>query len=150
MASVSIKNLTRRQLLAPRKAFYEIADSILPEWDISLVFVGPTKARALNKQLRGKTYTPNVLSYAVGKKSGEIFICPSESAKQSSDFNLKPTTYNLFLFIHGLLHLKGWVHGAKMEKCEQKLLAKYVAANSHWNRHRHVPDKNGRGRGNHR
>jgi ssRNA-specific RNase YbeY (16S rRNA maturation enzyme) len=29
----------------------------------------------LNKKLRNKTYTPNVLSYAVGEKSGEMIIC---------------------------------------------------------------------------
>lgn len=146
MANIEIKNLTRRQLPASRKVFLAIAKSILPDWDISLVFIGPKRARTLNEKLRGKTYTPNVLSYAVGKKNGEIFICPSEAEKQSSDFNLKPKTYNLFLFIHGLLHLKGWAHGVKMERCEQKILD-HVTTNSHRNRHRHIPNKNGSCRG---
>ncbi|MCX6787353.1 MAG: rRNA maturation RNase YbeY, partial [Candidatus Kaiserbacteria bacterium] len=126
-----------------------IAKEVLPQWDISLVFIGPKKARALNEQLRGKTYTPNVLSYTVGKKSGEIFICPSEAAKQAPSFNLPLAPYTLFLFIHGLLHLKGWAHSVTMERCERKLLAHYVATNSNWHRHRHLPDKNGRGRGAH-
>ena len=130
MADVSIKNLTRRRLTAPRNAFSIIAKRVLPNWDISLVFIGQKKARALNKQLRGKTYTPNVLSYVVGNRSGEIFICLSEASKQASDFHLTPYTFYLYLFIHGLLHLKGWAHGAKMEKCEQKLLT-HVTTNSH-------------------
>lgn len=147
MAGVSIKNLTRRRLTAPRSVFSKIAADVLPGWDISLVFIGPAKACALNKQLRGKTYTPNVLSYALGKKSGEIFICPSEAARQAHNFNLEPLTFNLLLFIHGLLHLKGRVHGATMERCERELLTHYVKTHSHRHRHRHIPNKDGRRRG---
>jgi len=149
MAGVSIRNFTRRRS-APRAIFNTISNAVLPGWDISLVFVRPAKARALNKQLRGKTYTPNVLSYALGEKNGEIFICPAIATRQAPNYQLSTTNYILFLFIHGLLHIKGWAHGAKMDKCEQKLLAKYVATNSNRNRHRHIPDKNGRGGGNRR
>jgi len=158
MSGVSIKNLTRRPLVA-QNAFSIIAKKVLPQWDISLVFVGSKRAQDLNKNLRNKTYIPNVLSYEVGKKSGEIIICLSEAAKQASDFNLAPLTFHLYLFIHGLLHLKGWAHGVRMERCEQKLLAQfvsgarthsYVTTNSDRNRHRHLPDKNGSGRGTHR
>lgn len=111
--------------------FSRAAREILRGWDISLVFVGPTKALALNKQLRGKTYIPNVLSYAVGKKSGEIFICPNEAIKHAPDFQLPASSFLLLLFIHGLLHLKGWAHSARMEKCERKLLKKYGTPDSH-------------------
>jgi rRNA maturation RNase YbeY len=117
--------------------FSKIANEMLPGWDISLVFISPAKARALNKQLRGKTYTPNVLSYKLGEKSGEIFICPAEAAKQAPSFCLPPTAYCLLLFIHGLLHLKGWAHSAKMEKCERKLLVKFAHTNVATNSHRH-------------
>ena len=152
--SVDIKNNTRRRQTAPRNAFSILAKEVLPQWDISLVFVGPKKAKTLNETLRNKTYIPNVLSYAVGDKNGEIFICLHEAAKQAPAYNLNLTSYTLLLFIHGLLHLKGWAHGVKMERCEQKLLARfvcsYVATSSNWNRYRHLPDKNGRGRGTHR
>ncbi|MDP1689879.1 MAG: rRNA maturation RNase YbeY [bacterium] len=144
--AIAIKNLTRRPL-APRAAFSAIAADMLPGWDISLVFVGPAKARALNKQLRNKDYVPNVLSYALDKKSGEIIICPAEAKKQAPDFSMDERAFILYLFIHGALHIKGWAHGATMEKCEQKLLAKYGATNSDRHRHRHVPGKNGRRRG---
>jgi len=113
--------------------FSEIANDVLPGWDISLVFVGPKQAQDLNKKLRDKNYTPNVLSYKLGEKSGEIFICLSETAKQAPAYNLQPITYNLLLFIHGLLHIKGWAHGVKMEQCEQTLLTRYGSAHS--NRH---------------
>ena len=130
--AIAIKNLARRPA-APRAVFSKIAKTVLPDWEISLVFVGAVRARVLNKQLRGKNYIPNVLSYVVGDKSAEIIICPSEAEKQAPAYNLLPTTYNLYLFIHGALHIKGWAHGARMEKCEQKLLAEYGPKDS--NRH---------------
>lgn len=147
MADVAIKNFTRQNLKAwAGLPFVKIAEEMLPGWDISLVFVGATRARTLNKQLRNKDYIPNVLSYEVGAKSGEIIICPSEAQKQAPAYNLPPTAFYLYLFIHGILHLKGWAHGAKMEACEQKLLSLYGTANSDRHRHRHVPGENGRSR----
>ncbi len=146
MEGVSIQNLTRRRT-ASRAVFSKIAKEILPDWEISLVFIGSEKALELNKKLRGKNYVPNVLSYVVGKKSGEIIICLSEARKQAPDFLLSVSSFLLMLFIHAVLHIKGRVHGATMDKCEQKLLKRYEATNSHRNRHRHVPGKNGRRRG---
>ncbi len=159
MAGVSIRNLTRRPT-APRAVFTATANEVLPGWDISLVFVGPARARALNEQLRGKDYIPNVLSYALDDASGEIIICPTEAKKQAPDFSMSERDFVLYLFIHGLLHIKGGVHGATMERSERKLLATWGKGNarslpngtthSNRHRHRHVPSKNGRRRGTHR
>lgn len=124
MAKVETTNLTRRSV--PRFAYTKLAAAVLPDWDISLVFVGPKKAQELNMQLRKKSYTPNVLSYALGEKSGEIFICLAEAAKQAPAHDMSERKFVLFLFIHGLLHLKGWAHGGTMEQCERKLLAQFV------------------------
>ena len=145
MAGVSIKNFTRQHSkLWATLPFSDVAESVLPEWDISLVFAGEARARALNKKLRGKSYTPNVLSYVVGDRSGEIIICLSEVEEQASAYNLVPSTYCLYLFIHGMLHLKGQEHSVTMEQWEQKLLTRYGTAHSHRNRHRDVPGKTGR------
>lgn len=148
MAGVSIKNLTRRTSSVAGLPFVRIAKEVLPGWEISLVFVSSKKALELNKKLRGKNYVPNVLSYAVGNKSCEIIICPSVAIKQAPAYSLLPTAYCLLLFIHAVLHIKGWVHGANMDKCERKLLARFnETPNRNRNRHRHVPSKDGRSRG---
>jgi len=123
MAGVETKNLTRRA--APRFAYASVARAVLPNWDISLVFVGPKKAQELNMQLRKKSYTPNVLSYALGQKNGEIVICLREADKQAASYSMSERIFVLYLFIHGLLHLKGWAHGGTMERCEQKLLKQF-------------------------
>jgi rRNA maturation RNase YbeY len=158
MGGVSIKSFTRRTK-APRFAYSEIAEKVLPGWTISLAFVGPKKAQTLNVQLRGKTYVPNVLSYEAGAKSGEILICLAEAKKQAPEYGLSSRDFVLYLFIHGLLHLKGWAHSATMEECERKLVAKFAAGSTRThsnatthrnrNRHRHVPSKDGRRRGTH-
>lgn len=148
MSDVSIKNLARRKSV-PRFAYKEIVEKALPGWDISLVFVGPAQARKLNEQMRGKTYVPNVLSYALGGKSGEIIICLNEAEKQAFSHGMSARTFILYLFIHGVLHIKGWVHGVRMERCERNLLARYETTHSHRHRHRHLPSKDGRDRGAH-
>ncbi|MEK7515426.1 MAG: rRNA maturation RNase YbeY [Patescibacteria group bacterium] len=144
---MAIKNLTRRRT-ASRAVFTAIAKEILPDWDISLVFIDTASARVLNKKLRGKNYVPNVLSYVVGEKSAEIIICPSEAAKQAPSFQLPASGFQLLLFIHALLHIKGWVHSANMDECERKLLSRFnETPNRNRNRYWHVPGKNGRSRG---
>ncbi|HUX80740.1 MAG TPA: rRNA maturation RNase YbeY [Candidatus Paceibacterota bacterium] len=154
MARVEIQNLTRRPV--PRFAYTTVAETVLPDWEVSLVFVGAKKATELNTQLRGKTYTPNVLSYALGKQSGEIFICLQEAERQAPAYDMNSKEFVLFLFIHGLLHLKGWAHSGTMERCEQTLMAQfakrtahssYGTANSNRDRHRHLPSKSGSRRG---
>src|SRR3989344_5268353 len=124
--AVLIKNLTRRR--APRMPFAKAVSTVLPGWEISLVFVGEKRAQSLNRTLRGKSYVPNVLSYATGNASGEIIICLAVAKRQAPAYNLLPTTYCLLLFIHALLHLKGMAHSATMERREQALVARFAGA----------------------
>ncbi len=114
---VDVRNFTRRP--APVFPYKDIAETILPAWDISLVFSGTTRAKNLNIALRKKDYVPNVLSYEVGKKSGEIIICLEVANNQASSYGVSYRDFVVFLFIHGLLHLKGLPHGTTMEKHEQ-------------------------------
>src|SRR6202000_3125388 len=112
MSRFSISNLTRSRI--PRFDFIGAARAALPGWDISLVFAGPTQAQRLNKQLRKKSYVPNVLSYAAGAANGEIIICPAVARKQAPGYGLSAGDFTALLFIHGLLHLKGMAHGTTM------------------------------------
>src|SRR3989344_110301 len=119
----------------PRLPFGKIADSVLPAWDISLVIAGEDRARNLNHALRNKEYVPNVLSYKVGKASGEIILCPSIARKEASQYGHTYTEHLLFLFIHGLLHLKGLRHGDTMEKQERKYLRNALPLKSNGTTH---------------
>ena len=79
-------------------------------------------------QLRNKSYVPNVLSYESGKNSGEIIICLSVAKQQASSYDLSYRNFTAFLFIHGLLHLKGLPHGSTMEQHERTLLKRFTGA----------------------
>lgn len=139
MASVDVRNFTRRP--APRFPYAAIADAALPGWDISLAFVGARRAKSLNETLRGKSYVPNVLSYESGENSGEIIICPAVAKRQAESYKLSATSYQLYLFIHGLMHLKGYPHGPTMDKMERAFMARFAPDSSLPNetthRHRH-------------
>lgn len=103
--------------------YEEIKDKILGKrYDLSLVFIGKTRAATLNHQYRGKTYSPNVLSFPLDEQAGEIFICPQVAISEADKHHLTPEAYVAFLFIHGCLHLKGYEHSDTMDKLEQKWL----------------------------
>lgn len=125
---VDTKNFTRRK--APVLVYKELAQAVLPGWEISLVFVGETRATNLNKALRGKDYAPNVLSYVLDEKtkSGEIIICLTVAEHQAPSYELSYKNFVGLLYIHGLLHIKGLDHSDKMEKREQELMQKFVLA----------------------
>jgi probable rRNA maturation factor len=119
MTNFSIVNKTKGKL--PRLPFAQIKDAVLgPDYDLSLVFLGDTKSRNLNKKHRGKNYIPNVLSFELDDNAGEIFINPFEAKRQAPDFDLTYSKFIAYLYIHGLVHLKGMTHGSTMDRTEAK------------------------------
>lgn len=110
----------------PKLPYEEMKNDILgKQYELSLNFIGATRAQALNKQYRNATYIPNVLSFPLDTKTGEIYITPLVARKEAHKFDMTPNGYMGFLFIHGLLHLKGHLHGATMEKAEKRYISKY-------------------------
>lgn len=145
--SLDIKNFTRRAP-APGVPFTDIAAAVLPGWEISLVFAGARRAQQLNIALRNKSYVPNVLSYETtaadargAQPSGEIIICPEVAKEQAPEYGMAYKEFIAYLFIHGLLHLKGHPHGATMERTERALMTRFALTSSprngttHRNRH---------------
>jgi len=103
--------------------YEEIKRKILgAKYELSLAFVGKKKASSINLISRKKKYSPNVLSFPLTHNIGEIIICPDTTNNEAKEFNLSKDGYIAFLFIHGLLHLKGLDHGDKMEILEKKYL----------------------------
>ena len=110
----------------PNLPFEAIKSDILgKKYQLSLAFVGGTRAQKLNAQYRNKTYTPNVLSFPLEEKIGEIYITPTIAKKEAKKFSMTPKGYIGFLFIHACLHLKGLDHGDTMDKAEKKYCTKY-------------------------
>lgn len=113
-------NLTKKKV--PKVPFSDIADHVLgKKYELSLVFVGDTLSRRLNTQYRGKKKISNILSFPYSKTDGEIFIHLGRTETEAKKFDHNFTEHLAFLFIHGLLHLKGFDHSDRMESEERKI-----------------------------
>jgi ssRNA-specific RNase YbeY (16S rRNA maturation enzyme) len=89
--------------MPPAKVLRAAKDEVLgPDYDLSWAFVTDDVS------------DHNVLSYPLSPTAGEILINKKRAAE--TGFSV------LKLFIHGLFHLKGYAHGSKMERAEQKIL----------------------------
>lgn len=118
--ALTITNTTKGKL--PRLPFAKMADAVLgKEYDCSLVIVGSKKSQELNREYRGKDNPTNILSFPLDKNEGEIFLDLKKARADAVNFDRSYTNFIGFLFIHGLLHLKGLDHGAKMENAEKKV-----------------------------
>ncbi len=108
-------------------------------YDLAVHFVGKDKIRALNTIYRKKTYVTDILSFPYDKNIGEIFIHLDKVAQKAKIFRQetgdKKITSEIYLeqlFIHGLLHLKGYDHGSTMEKKEAQLQHKFKLPRIPW------------------
>lgn len=110
---LEIANFTPKP--TPRIAWKKIKEDILGKnHEVSLVIARDDFMRKINKNYRKKDQPANTLSFRLDKAAGEIFLNIKNSKKTLTH-----------LFIHSLLHLKGYRHGEKMDKAEQKYLKKH-------------------------
>lgn len=117
---LTIKNTTKGKL--PRLPFVKMANTVLgSDYECSLVIVSSKKSQELNRTYREKDYPTNILSFPLNENEGEIFLDLKKARAEAPLFNRTYTNFIGFLFIHALLHLKGFDHGDTMERQEQKI-----------------------------
>ena len=105
--------------------FEKIKENILgKKYSLSIAYVSEKKSREINKRYRNIDKPTNVLSFALSKNEGEIVLCKSVIRKELKKFDRTFPELLGFLVIHGMLHLKGFEHGRKMEKAENKYLSR--------------------------
>lgn len=110
----------------PSLPFADIKNAVLgKDYELSLVFIGDKRAKTLNRVYRNKDYVPDILSFSYDKKEGEIFINPREAHKHAKEYEMSERKFIAYLFIHGLLHLKGYSHGSTMDKMELTHLQRF-------------------------
>jgi rRNA maturation RNase YbeY len=123
----AIRNMTKQA--TPSEAgslFHAIKDDILgTRYRLSIVFVGDTLSRRLNRDHRGKDKPANILSFSLNNKAGEIFINLHRGQKDAHRFEKGYNEFVMYLFVHGCLHLKGYDHGPAMEHAENIAMAKF-------------------------
>jgi len=122
----SILNTTNLKAPTSGRFLNEIKNFYLGEkYELSVVYINKQKSKSLNLKHRNKNKPANVLSFPLAKTAGEIFIDLTELEKQSITFGLSKRNFFLKLFIHALCHLKGLLHGSKMEGVERKIQARF-------------------------
>ena len=116
-----LKQTKLRSPLSSKK-LEEIKNGILGKrYELSVVLLDNKESKKINKKIRDKNYPANVLSFPLEKDAGEIFV-DLETKTEAPKFEMGYKKYLTYLFIHGCLHLKGFDHGDKMEKQEDKYL----------------------------
>lgn len=135
-------NLTIRTAgTLPSVPFLRLKEKILGKsYELSISFVSEEKARKINIEHRKKDYIPNTLSFSLceipGKKSGEIIMCSKEARRQYKKFGMTYENYLIFLVLHSMLHLKGYVHGSTMESKEKYYFKLFKKTNEKTNNSR--------------
>ncbi|OGI83517.1 rRNA maturation RNase YbeY [Candidatus Nomurabacteria bacterium RIFCSPLOWO2_01_FULL_36_10b] len=109
-----------------RIPFNKIKKVILgANYKLSLAFSTKAVATKLHKKYKKKNGPANILSFPYSKNNGEILIHLNSIRDEASKFGHTYSEHLLFIYIHGLLHLKGYKHGAIMEKQENKYFKKF-------------------------
>lgn len=122
-----ITTTLRRPAKAGRRVPYEnMAHAVLgATYELSLVICGDDLATRMNKEYRHKSYSPNVLSFPIGKAEGEIFLNVRKAEREARAFGIALEERLALLFVHGCFHLKGLAHGRIMEGQERRTLARF-------------------------
>jgi probable rRNA maturation factor len=106
----------------------KIKDNVLGKnYSLSLVFIGDKLSKKLNYQYRQKDKPTDILSFPLSENEGEIFINLKYAKKEAPLFKKNYKDFIVFLFIHGLLHLKGLQHSSRMNKEEERIFKKFVS-----------------------
>lgn len=128
MAVLEFSNLTiSGKGTLPSVPYLRIKEKVLGKrYDLSIRFVDPTTAQALNITHRHKDYIPNTLSFSLSESSGEIVLCRSAIRREYKKFGMTYDTYLIYLIVHSSLHLVGMNHGSTMEAKELFFLKQFA------------------------
>lgn len=105
----------------PRLPFELYAQEILgADYELSISSVTEEDMARVNQTYRGKDGPTDILSFPYSDTSGEILLYIPKMKIKAEEFEMDFKDYTAFLFIHGLLHLKGYDHGSTMEQQERE------------------------------
>lgn len=123
MSGVTVDVRTTIRGKVPRVPYKPIAEAVFGNnFELSLVVCGDDLAQRMNVTYRKKFYKPNVLSFPISKKEGEIFLNVRCAERDSVRYSVPLAERLALLFVHGCYHLKGLSHGRIMEEHERRAL----------------------------
>lgn len=138
--SIEIANLTKKKIdsdLARKvvRKTVKLSEADLERFDLSIVFVDEAEMRKINRKCRQKNKSTDVLSFCLdlgyNKKGikpgqdyigGEIILCPEVIAKNARENRVSFKRELGFVLSHGVLHVLGRQHSAKMYALQDKVV----------------------------
>ncbi len=110
----------------PRLAFADMKDAVLGiDYILSFNIVDTDTIQNLNRNTRNIDTPTDILSFPLSTEEGEIYLNPEYTKIEAKKFDRSYDNFVGFLFIHGLVHLKGMDHGSTMERIEAKFRAQF-------------------------
>ena len=97
------------------------AGAVLP---VTIRIVGSYEGRRLNRTYRKKDYATNVLSFPYGR-SGDLVLCHPVIVREARAQGKGVRAHYAHLVVHGMLHLRGYGHGRRMESREIRVLRRF-------------------------
>ena len=110
-----IDPLLKTDCEALKRIATDISQSYTMPTAVRLIFVADDYMAHLNSAYRDKKGTTDVLSFDLGSTpgqphSGEVYISLPQARHQAVEQGVPELEELARLFVHGLLHLAGWVH----------------------------------------
>ena len=91
---------------------------------VTIRVVGRAEGRRLNERFRKRPHATNVLSFPYGR-SGDIVLCHPVIAREARAQGKTLRAHYAHLVVHGMLHLRGYDHGRRMEAREIRVLRRF-------------------------
>ncbi len=119
-----ITNTTKAKL--PDFDFQAMKIALLgKKYELSVIIINSQGIQELNREYREINKPTDILSFPLSENFGEIYICPEITKLEAKKFEREYENFFAFLFIHGLVHLKGFDHGSTMESIEARFRKKF-------------------------
>ena len=118
--NLSITRMTKGKL--PSLPFVDMKKAVVgTRYRLSIAFVGKQAMKEMSRRFKGSDTHMNVLSFPLAADEGEIIINLETVRREAHTFDKTYLAHLGYLVIHGMLHLKGFAHGSKMDTEERKL-----------------------------
>ncbi len=119
VSNFHITNTTKTKL--PLFDYVKMKDAILgKDYELSVIIINKQGIKALNRKFREINQATDILSFPLSDNFGEMYINPEMTKLEAKKFDRTYENFFAFLFIHGLVHLKGFDHGSTMDNIEAR------------------------------
>lgn len=132
---INIHNQTKLDVSKEyEKLFQQCAETVFADseecYEIGLNIVEEEEIQRLNRDYRKIDKVTDVLSFFLNDEDmaeqdgyiylGDVMLCAKQAQRQAKDYGHSLQREMMYLFVHALLHLKGYDHMQEAEKAQMR------------------------------